>query len=361
MKRKVKNFALLLLSALLLISTLTCPAFSDDAQNKYAPLKLDQEGGWTLAVIPDVQQYTSQRNFPICVIMMNWLIEHKQKLNILQAVCVGDLVNQNNSDRQWNFTSKFFAMLDGVYPYVLATGNHDYGGPKATADSRKTNFNKYFPVNRNPLWKTALAELGTNSFGEKNLENAAYETALPNNNKLVVIALPFAPTDANLEWAKKVAGQEKYKDAFVAVVTHCYIFPADRENRHDNDRHYKLLKEDGNTGLQIWEKLVKPSKNIRLVLCGHHSTVDLFKGCSGFRTDKNSAGKTVYQMVFDTQALGGGFGGNGGDGWLRLLEFSKDMKHVKVKTVSPFFEISPNTRFMAIDHADYNEFEFDID
>ena len=139
------------------------------------------------------------------------------------------------------------------------------------------------------------------------------------------------------------------------------MFPADRENRIDNDRHYKLLKEGGNTGLQIWEKLVAPSKNIRLVLCGHHATTDLFKGCTGFRKDKNSAGKTVYQMVFDTQALGGGFGGNGGDGWLRFLEFSKDMSHVKVKTFSPFFALSPTTQKLARDRADYNEFEFDID
>ncbi len=58
-----------------------------------------------------------------------------------------------------------------------------------------------------------------------------------------------------------------------------------------------------------------------------------------FRIDKNQSGKPVHQMMFNVQTLGGGWEGNGGDGWLRILEFMPDGKTLKVRTYSPLFGI----------------------
>ncbi len=343
----------------LLIGLNLVQASDSTSELKFAATpQLEQKEGWTLVVIPDVQQYTSQKNYPLYEIMMNSLLEFQKPLDIRQIVCVGDLVNGNKSEAQWQITSKAFSILDGKISYVLCTGNHDYGGPKVTADSRDTEYNKYFKPNRNSA--AQLIEMGKNSFGEKNLENAAYETKASNGQSIIVITLPFAPTDANLEWAKNFAAQKKYENAFVIIVTHLYIFPGARDNALDNDRGYKLLKEGGNNGTDIWKKLVYPSKNIRMVLCGHHSAANKFPDCTGFRKDKNATGKEVYQMIFDTQALGGGWQGNGGDGWLRFVEFSKDMKHAKVRTWSSFFAMSPSTANLTWEKAPYNCFEFDI-
>ena len=52
-------------------------------------------------------------------------------------------------------------------------------------------------------------------------------------------------------------------------------------------------------------------------------------------------------MMFNVQVLGGGWEGNGGDGWLRILEFMPDGRTIKVKTYSPLFGISPSTRHLA--------------
>jgi hypothetical protein len=81
----------------------------------------------------------------------------------------------------------------------------------------------------------------------------------------------------------------------------------------------------------------------------------------GFQTDSNSADKKVQQMVFNAQTLGGGCMGNGGDSWLRILEFMPDNKTVKVKTFSPFFAISPTTREHAWRTAVFDGFSFEID
>ena len=80
-----------------------------------------------------------------------------------------------------------------------------------------------------------------------------------------------------------------------------------------------------------------------------------------FSTDTNEEGKTVAQMAFNTQAIGGGFHGSGGDGWLRLLEFMPDRKTVKATTFSPLFAISPSTRDLAWKHDERNEFTFTIE
>ena len=118
---------------------------------------------------------------------------------------------------------------------------------------------------------------------------------------------------------------------------------------------------DKNEGEAVWQKLIYPSSNIELVLCGHIASPDDFTRHTGFRTDKNTAGKDVHQMLFNAQALGGGWHGNGGDGWLRILEFLPDGKTVKVSTFSPLFAISQTTREHAWEKASYNEFEFKFD
>jgi len=64
-------------------------------------------------------------------------------------------------------------------------------------------------------------------------------------------------------------------------------------------------------------------------------------------------------MTFNAQALGGGWHGNGGDGWLRLLEFQGN--RVSVRTFSPLFAISPSTRPLAWGTEAYQSFTFDLD
>ena len=118
---------------------------------------------------------------------------------------------------------------------------------------------------------------------------------------------------------------------------------------------------DGNFGAALWRKLVQPSSNIQVVLSGHIGAPDDARAHVGFRADKNAAGKKVSQMVFNAQAMGGGWYGNGGDGWLRILEFMPDGKTIKVKTFSPFFAISPTTQQYAWRREAYDEFSFTID
>ena len=334
------------------------------AQKKYAAPALSTPGSWSMILLPDPQSYVKfGRNQPLLELMTAWVAENIEPLNIRMVLCTGDLVEQNEminpsapngnqpSKTQWESVSRAFARLDGRVPYVTAAGNHDYG--YANISRRHTNFNKYFPVDKNFRNQKLLREVLPNAEGIPTLENAAFEFTSPHGKKFLVVSLEFAPRDTVLTWAAQVLQQEKYKDHKVIVLTHSYL---NAKNEHIVREAYPI--QEGNYGAAIWQKLVQPSRNIQLVLSGHIGAPDDPKAHIGFRTDTNAGGKKVQQMAFNAQALGGGWHGNGGDGWLRILEFLPDGRTVKVKTFSPLFAISPATQSMAWRTEPHDEFTF---
>jgi hypothetical protein len=337
----------------------------------YVAPRLADPNDWSLILIPDIQTYNKfSRNQGIADLMTAWIAENLKTLNIATALCTGDLVEQNNiteikkekevnqiSVQQWAAVSHEFERLDGKTPYILATGNHDYGFE--SAENRETQFNRVFPKDRNPAWKGVLVECGPNFFGEATLENAAYEITTPQGRKVLILSLEFAPSDAVLNWAKELVAREAYANHLVVLLTHSYMLSLPRKNELTDHEGYAV--KDANYGKVIWEKLVYPSKNIQLVLCGHIAGLKDPRENVGFRMDKNQAGKNVAQMLFDTQTDGGGWHGNGGDGWLRILEFSPDCKKVSVRTFSPLFAISPSTQYLAWRTEPYDQYTFSLD
>ena len=348
------------------------------AKVTYTAPKLSDPGSWTMVVVPDIQTYIKQiENQGILDMMLAWIVRRREEMKIQQVLFTGDLVYYNATGRvvkqegriyggrmtdlvcgeQWKATSRILKRLDGEVPYVLCTGNHDYG--VRSAENRTTGFNTHFPSDRNPLTRRQLVECGPNSFGVRTMENSAYEFTAPHpdNRKFLVITLQFAPTDADLKWAKSVADNPRFANHFGIVLTHSYILGNGKRLVKEN---YALSKKGGNAGQGIFEKLVKPAKNIRLVVSGHVCKPDSWEHAVGFSWDKNSSGKDVAQLAFNTQAIGGGFSGSGGDGWLRLLEFMPDKKTIKATTFSPFFAASPSTRHLAWKTDARNCFTFEI-
>ena len=340
------------------------------AKPEFLAPALSHPDSWSMVIVPDVQAYVERpRNHGILDIMNAWIVENRETLRISQVLFTGDLVFRNDphrplpartliADEQWKAFSRLMTRLDGEIPYILCTGNHDYG--RASAESRNTHFGEFFPTDRNPLSRRELIECAYNGKGVATLENAAYEftAPAPDNRKFLVISLEFAPRDSVLKWARDLADLPCFADHIGIVLTHSYLR---RTGERFPDEKYKLNKAGGNAGEKIFQKLVFPAKNIRLVICGHIAAADRWEAGVAFSTDKNSSGKTVAQMAFNTQAIGGGFHGNGGDGWLRLLEFMPDRKTVKATTFSPFFALSPSTRHLAWRHEPRNEFTFELE
>jgi len=367
--------------AALLLVLLACVPAAARADDR--PPTLQDEKGWTLVVIPDTQYYTVRsRNQPILEMMTAWIESNIEPLNIRMVVQVGDLIERSGkitpdarqgdqtTRQQWQAVSRAFARLDGKVPYLAATGNHDY-----TTDDRGqqrwTHYGDYFTPERNPLVQRFLVQNSRNQEGEPTLENAALELKGLNGRDYLFMNLEYGPRDEVLAWAKQVVSLPQYAGHQVIVTTHDYL---DTKDRHTGEKpgvslagaglaeRYSLnvdgvisakkqTLENANSGTQVFEKLVQPASNIAMVLSGHISG-------EGYRVDGNRTGKPVHQMLFDAQSIGGG---NGGDGWLRLLEFSADGSTVTVRTFSPLFWSSPSMRQFAWKTDARNEFTIRLD
>ncbi len=335
--------------------------------NRQGPLS---DKSFSMVLLGDPQNYTKfDYNQPMFDLMMAWTAHHLDTLNVKAVLCTGDLVDQNDnivppfprfgnlpSDLQWEYISGAFKRIDNKVPYLISTGNHDYGHLRS--ENSITRFPDFFNIGRNyDQWRNTLVATAISRNGRHTLENAAMEVKDPNWGKLLVLALEFAPRDTILSWAGKLVNSDRFKDHKVVVLTHSYLTGFD--SKRIKKEGYKM--QDVNAGEQIWQKLVYPSKNIVMVLCGHYACPnEKYEYTTGFRTDKNSAGRDVHQMMFNCQALGGGMSGNGGEGFLRLLEFMPDGKTVEVRTYSPLFGASAQTKHLAWRNAPYDRFSFVI-
>lgn len=337
----------------------------------------------TMILLGDPQGYVKYDiNQPLFQQQMAWVSDNVDHLNVKAVVCVGDLVEQNDnnaltrtmlnqtSTQMWEAVSDSFRWIDGKVPHLHSPGNHDYGFKHS--EDEHTFFPDYFTAERQGkvLLDCLVAEF-PNREGRASLENAAYQFILPGwERKILVVTSEYAPSDAAVEWARNLCLSDRYKDHVVIYVTHSYMeCHGTCGNRLITTEKYPLTQKKGNnSGEQLWDKLVSKVPNIRLVLCGHHAHgvnkktgKDVYEDNVGWRIDKNAAGMNVYQMMFNVQTLGGGWEGNGGDGWLRILEFMPDGKTVKVRTYSTLFGASPLTRHLAHRNGKLDRFDFVID
>jgi hypothetical protein len=313
--------------------------------------------GWTVAVIPDTQNYAKYaKNQPHFERMCRWLAENLERWRIRLVLHEGDLVEQNNieegggrgwgdqhSESQWQSAQRALNQLVGKVPVIHATGNHDYG--IRNAETRATRFNEFFGVTANPLISDGrgggiLVECAPNAFGMRTLENAAYAFQAPDGRRMLILALEWGPRRAVVDWARALLQRPGFARHTGLLLTHDFIIPGDLRDGQDGNRkrsgnpHTYPTGRTGDThdGEDLWQQLVKDAPQIELVCNGHEMGSHV-----GRRSDASDAGHMVHQMLFNAQGLGGGSDekGNGGDGWMRLLTFEPDGATVSVRTFSP--------------------------
>lgn len=353
----------------ILFILLLSASYSIQAQKQPIKVELSDPKSHSMIIIPDPQTYSKfDVNQPIFELMTAWIANNIDNLNMKAVLCTGDLVEQNDRPvptgtngnqtglQQWASVSHGFERLDNKISYITTTGNHDYG--YESAENRMSHFPEFFKPERNNCWRKSLVSVCKNWQDIPTLENAVYELEMDEWGKILVITLEFAPRDEAIEWAKSLTNNEKYKNHKIFLLTHSYMNTAGNVIEKEG---YKITP--ANYGKAIWERLIYPSSNIKMVICGHaaNATGDNYETNVSFRTDKNQDGKDVHQMMFNAQTAGGGWHGNGGDGWLRILEFLPDGKTVKVRTFSPLFAISPTTAKYAWRTNSYDQFEFVVE
>jgi len=266
-----------------------------------------------VVVLPDIQKYSLEGKEDILFSQMNWIVENKESLNIKFAVFEGDLSDQWDNEKLWGDANKAGSILEknGV-PFGLVPGNHDHDDYDPSRPA--TNFEKYFPFLRfesNSWWG--------GSFGQTN----SYQIINTGDYNFLFLGLDVCPTQEELSWANSIISQNEEKHS--VLTTHGYL----------NEKAERTVHVCGSTEY-LWEGLVKNHRNLQIVLSGHvHGEATL--------VSTNDFGEPVYQMLADYQSYS-----DGGQGYLRILQFVPDQNLLAVSTYSPYlkkFESDPSSRF----------------
>ena len=265
----------------------------------YSPYNLEN---FTIIVLPDTQYYSE--SYPeVFDNQTQWIVDNIETLNIIFVTHLGDVVDEWDDLGQWENANRSLSILNGNAPWGVVLGNHDGIG------SDQTNFEKYFGYER---FKTESWYGGAYQNNNKN----SYQLFSAGGDDYLIIHLQYNPSDALLAWARSII--DNYPTRRVIVSTHEYIA-------------WSWYGWRSPIGERVWQNLVKPhADQIFLVLCGHVDVEDHKTA----RVDEHA----VYELVSDYQEQN-----NGGNGWLKILEFSPLQDKIFVKTYSPYLdEYHPN-------------------
>ncbi len=283
------------------------------------------DAAWSMVVFPDTQYYVNtpdQAFMPFFVDMAEWVRDNRDAFNIQVVLHEGDIVNRNSDESpgsgenpstlQWQNAQAAMGILNGEVPYIFAMGNHDVGisDARSEPENRTTRFNDFFPPSDNPLVDPLQGGILKGVMVSDHLENAYFEVTAPDGRQLLIVSLAWDPLTEQLSWANQIVSQSKY-DAHTAILhIHTYLESDDIRN------------SDGEIA---WNELVKANGNFEMVFNGH-----VPGDGAGYLVSTGVEGNQVHQMAFNTQSEG-----NGGNGWIRVLEFLEDGQTVRVRTYSP--------------------------
>ena len=328
--------------------------------------KLSDSNSTSLIVFGDTQTYTQFAiNQPILDMMAEWVVANRNKLNIKGLLCTGDLVQYNGilterphisdqtNTQMWKAIKRSFSKFNNLIPYIVTTGNHDYG--YKWSETEQTYFSQYFDASDSRLNREMLIATAPNRAGIHTLENSVHLLNIGGKwDKILVITLEFKPREEILIWAKSILDKKEYAQTRAIVLTHHFL------NNDATISKREGYKMSGVCPQEIWDKLISKCPNVVMTLSGHVTSTS-FEKSSVCNTFTNDAGGKVFSMMFNPQKLGGGYTGNGGDGWIRILELLPDGETVKASTYSPLFGISPLTKNISWRTAPCDMFEFKLD
>ena len=270
-------------------------------------------GDFAVVALPDTQMYTAALNGgspEMLTAQTEWIISNRVSRNIAYVTLEGD-ISQDGSKvaKQWHHaTNSLYRLEDPVHtglpggiPYGAVVGNHDQraGGTM--------KFNEYFGTNH-----FAGRSYYGGHYGADN--DSHFDLFSAGGQNFIVLALTMgAGSDSGLmRWADAVLHSNANRRAI--VVTHSLLDPAP----------WPAPANWTKEGPAIFGALAG-NPNLFLMLCGHRHGEGRRHEAAG------TGGRHIDVVLADYQSYT-----NGGNGFLRLLEFSPSRSQIRVKTYSPW-------------------------
>lgn len=242
---------------------------------------------------------TMTYNFPEPLSAMGkWIAANIEERNIRCVIQTGDLVENGYNPAHWKRFDRCYLAFRELVPYFPIAGNHDIAinHRDYTAYLERPFMDAYPPEN--------LFEGG----------KAIYTTLHEGGLKLLLIGAGWEAEEAAVDWMNEVI--QSHNDYTAILLFHGYI---------KSNGGFTVI------GKQMFDKVVVPNPNVRLVLCGHTS------GYTGFRMDEiddtgdGEPDRTVHAMMYNYQDVESAHAGQ-----LRILCFEPLARTLTVTTYSPY-------------------------
>jgi Concanavalin A-like lectin/glucanases superfamily/Bacterial Ig domain len=261
---------------------------------------------FTIVALPDTQYYSAQ--YPdIFQSQIDWIIANRVDLNIVYVAGLGDIVNDGDAlPNEWLGATNALYRLDSPdltglpdgIPYGTVPGNHDhnngYGGT--------TLYNTYFGVDHfihRPWYGGHLGNDNQNHFDLISASGLDFVFLYVDFNYQFIDYTQIDP------WSDSVL--QAYATRRAIVVSHDLLAATGGQDPR---------------GYAIYNNL-KNNQNLFLMLCGHNHG-------QYYRTDTNGT-QIISTCLSDYQDFP-----LGGNGYLRLYQFSPSNNVIHVSTYSPY-------------------------
>ena len=277
---------------------------------------------FTIVALPDTQYYsaTLEGGLPaMFTAQTQWIVNNRVADNIAFVIGLGDIVQHGNNGGnylEWTNANASANLLDdpvatglpqGI-PYSFGVGNHDQGPSGDGSPDDTAGYNQYFGAARYSAKSYYGGHYGTDNDNH-------YELFSASGMEFIVINIAYMDPQYNgaelnsvLAWANNLL--QTYSNRHGIVVSHYLI----------NDGLNGTWSNQG----QATYNALSANPNLFLMLCGHYTPPE------GQRTDTLN-GNTIYTLLSDYQEQG-----NGGNGYLRVMNFSPANNLISVSTYSPY-------------------------
>ncbi|GAA1743823.1 lamin tail domain-containing protein [Aeromicrobium alkaliterrae] len=285
---------------------------------------------FTIAWESDTQYYNEQFTQHQTAIH-DYVLGQRENQNIQYLIHTGDIIDDWDQPYQWANADAEYARLDDAdLPYGVLAGNHDVGSQL----SDYSEFEKFFGEARyadNPWYGGSYQD-----------NRGHYDLISAGGIDFVMLYMGWDPQADSIAWMNEVLAQYPER---VAVI-----------NLHE------FMLTTGGLGpvpQQIQDEVVATNPNVRMVLSGHYH--DAFTRIDAFDDDGDGVpDRDVYSMLFDYQGLP-----EGGQGFLRLLQFDNEGESMRVRTYSPSLDVynsdDPSLLDPGADPYVYQDFEIGYD
>lgn len=253
----------------------------------------DTDDTFTILWLADTQDITYGGYGHAMQKMGKWIVEQQEALDIRYIVQTGDMVENGASPRHWANFDEMYSQFKDTIPYIGAAGNHEV---------KKNGYLEY-------LMRPEVLNMPRESVYMDG--KCSFCTLEVNDCKFIIVAIGYGVEQESASWVSQVL--EQHADYSAILLVHDYL---------THDQRY------GITGKWLYENVVVPNPNVRIVLSGHVSGTSARSDA----IDDNGDGepdRTVAQMMYDYQ--------NSGDdnGQMRVMQFNTNDHSITVTTYSP--------------------------